>query len=550
MKKIYFYLMITIGLVFLNGCKEEDDAMMPNTEVTLPAEAYRLQIVEAKFSKPLSQETYDGTLGGAPITLARADENTLFFYVPGNVALGQALLVVPDLSISNSFEVKNPELKGSVETIMKPVFEKITPENQNISNAEYADYLTTVNTAFKDYYQTLSQEEKNNMALFYQVNESFFAEILNPELQQGKSVEENYITTVKFSVATYVFVTTAPLLALPGTPGEKALIAVVSIAGAVKSWDYGNELIEEIIIVFKIFTESFKSETVNQTFGADKLTFVNDISKSVNFYTEQREMNPTDSSGTTRGLSTFFGAYQSLTDATKKVNDIILFINDHVFFANIPQIPISAIPASSTSENSAMTNDFYKYLKFTVADANVKITETSFENGAIRMKMKITNPNAVTGKTINTQLNYTYQEDFNNISGSIPIEINLEEEFKLTGLWHFEHYGSDNNGGFILAQIFEIDFNDGSNNIGHTLRIYFDSRWDFSGFPSFPGYGWHDFKDLNGFPYIWNQGFNSSTLQLHLSVDGGVFVFNYNPQNPNLLLDAQQGTGRYQLVKK
>lgn len=469
MRQFYLYLMVIICTVFLNGCSKDDEngnETNPNTEVVLPKEAYRLQIVEAKFSKPLPQEEYDGNLGGIPIKLIRSEEQTFIFYIPGEVAVGEAVLTVPQLNVSASFEIKNPELKGSVEEVLQPVLKKTTPEYQEISDSEYSTYLTTVNTVFNDYYQTLSEKEKNDMALFYQVNEDLFSEILNPSVQKGKGVKETLITIGKFSVATYLFVEGSVLLAFPGTPVEKALLAAVAITGAVKAWDYGKELVNQVKIVTEIDYDFSMDRPVYKAAASSPLTFENDKSRSLSLYVEQRSMTGADRSNTANGLATFFGIYNKLTSVSTTVNNIISFVNDNLFFANIPQIPIKDLPNSSETQRVPVSAEHFEYLKFTVANSNVEIKETSFKNGSISMKITVKDVNAVAGNTINTQLNYTYNEDFNNVSGSFPIEINLNKN-PFVGDWLLTERDGQSAG-----EWFEQAYHDDCNYHPSNLSIY------------------------------------------------------------------------------
>lgn len=434
MNKMYLKPIVNILLLFvvffaINGCSKDDDNNTENkTEITLPKEAYRLQIVEAAFSEPLTQEEYDATLGEISVKLLRVDEQTLLFYIPVEVAVGSTTFTIPQLNVSQTLEVKNPELKGSEAVVLQPLFEKITPEYQDLYDPEYMDYLATVHTSFKDYYQTLSQEEKNDMALFYQVNEDFFVKILNPDLQE-KNVKETVRIIKKFSVATFFFVGGSTALSLPGTPVEKAVIGAIAVTGAIKAWDYGKQLINQITVVTNITDNLLGGKAHNQSFNKSGISFVNDQPKSINLYIEHQQISATNRSSTASGLISFFDVYDGLISATKKVNEVIRFINDHVFFANISEIPVSEIPSTSETQTEAMTEEFYSYLKLSVADTNVEITESRFEEGAIRMKMSIKNLNIVTGESINTQLNYSYQEDFSSVTGSIPIEIKLEEGY-------------------------------------------------------------------------------------------------------------------------
>ncbi|WP_158960298.1 hypothetical protein [Myroides fluvii] len=53
------------------------------------------------------------------------------------------------------------------------------------------------------------------------------------------------------------------------------------------------------------------------------------------------------------------------------------------------------------------------------------------------MKMTVKNPDTATGNSLKTTLNYTYQNEFSNTTGNMPIEIKLNKEgtFDLVGNW-------------------------------------------------------------------------------------------------------------------
>src|SRR5690606_39082853 len=92
----------------VNSCSKSDDNHVEDsegTEVALPAEALRLQIVEASFSEPLTQEEYDGTLGDVSLKLVRESEQTLLFYIPGTVPVGEVVFSIPELKVSQKLNV-------------------------------------------------------------------------------------------------------------------------------------------------------------------------------------------------------------------------------------------------------------------------------------------------------------------------------------------------------------------------------------------------------------------------------------------------------------
>lgn len=440
MKQFYLFLIVIIGVLFLNGCsKNDDNTVETQTEVVLPKEVYRLQIVEAKFSEPLSsQEEYDGNLSGTAIKLVRADDHTLFFYVPGEIAVGQVVLAVPQLNISHTFDVKKPILKGNAETVLQPVFEKTTPEYQQISAPEYADYLTTVNATLKDYYQTLTAEEKNDMALFYQINEKLFSEILDVNAQKGDPVKDVYALVRRHQKAVAAMFLGGVLVAT----GAPVIGSAVVIAGVVKILQDDGVLVAGINVVMNYVRENevIDKPAFNKTFNAGDLVFVADELQAVNLYAKQRKMISSDRNSGAIGLVTFFEAHDMLYGIARKINEEITRRKDNWFFSRIPLIPVPEFPNTAETTTVALTEEAFGYMTFSVADSNVKITESKFENGTIRMKMTILNPAIVTGNSIKTQLNYTYKEEFSNASGSFLITVNLNTDDFLVGNWKLVDY--------------------------------------------------------------------------------------------------------------
>jgi hypothetical protein len=440
MKKFHLiYAAFIIGnAIFWSGCsKNDNDSSDPNPkqEITMPKEAFQLQIVEAQFSQPLLQEEYDADLGGIPLKLVRSDDNTLVFYVPGTTAVGETTLNIPQLEAQSKFEVKKSVLNGNEEVVLKPFFEDLNFSQNRISDEEYSEYLADALTAFEAYYKSLSKDDKNQMALFYQVNENWFKEILGlsstPKFTTlGAASTFNSVKKYQLTVLTFV---TSGLIAVYGaTPLEKSVAAVACLASGAFAWQYQKELVGEIKIVDqivdKIMDPVFGNQITKSALETQGLVFTNDEAQNVNLYTGNRSVTTADELSTAEGTSIYFDAYGRLINITEKVNDVIQFINDNLFFSNISQIPVHKIPDSAEMQSGVLTAEDYNSLKFTVADANVQLSDVSFENGTVRMKMTVKNPDTVTGNSLKTTLNYTYQNEFSNATGSMPIEVKLDKE--------------------------------------------------------------------------------------------------------------------------
>ena len=453
MKKIYliYAALIIATTAFWSGCSKNDDTSSdPNTkeEIKIPKEVFQLQIVEAQFSQPLLQEEYDADLGGIPLKVVRSNDNTLVFYVPGTIAVGETTLNIPQLEAKARFKVKKSVLNGSEDVVLKPFFEDLNFSQNRITDEKYSDYLAETLTAFKAYYKSLSNDDKIHMALFYQVNESWFKEILGSNSIQkfstlGLASTFNSVKQYKISVLT--FVTSGLIVVYGGTPVERSIAAVVCLASGALAWQFQKELVGEIKIIDKVVDQIidpvFGNQIAKNSLEAQGLIFTNEEAQNVTLYTGNRSVTTADQSSSAEGTSIYFDAYGRLINTTEKVNNAIQFINDHVFFSNISLIPVNKIPDSAEIQSDVLTAEDYNSLQFTVADANVQLSDVAFENGAVRMKMTIKNSDAVTGNSIKTTLNYTYQNQFSNAKGSIPIEIKLKEKpelpelMELKGVW-------------------------------------------------------------------------------------------------------------------
>jgi Leucine-rich repeat (LRR) protein len=436
MKKIHLiYAAFIIGnAIFWSGCsKNDNDSPNPNPkqEITMPKEAFQLQIVEAQFSQPLLQEEYDADLGGIPLKLVRSDDNTLVFYVPGTTAVGETTLNIPQLEAQAKFEVKKSVLNGNEEVVLKPFFEDLNFSQNRISDEEYSEYLADALTAFEAYYKSLSKDDKNHMALFYQVNEHWFKEILGLNSTSKFTTlgtASTLVKTKKLLASVIIFAGSGYILSLPGTPLEKSLVAVAGVTAGVLAWEYATELVNEINIVERVTDQILGNNLIKSNFDTQGLVFRNEEGQNVNLYTGNRSVTTADELSTAEGTSIYFDAYGRLINITEKVNDVIQFINDNLFFSNISQIPVHKIPDSAEMQSGVLTAEDYNSLKFTVADANVQLSDVSFENGTVRMKMTVKNPDTVTGNSLKTTLNYTYQNEFSNATGSMPIEVKLDKE--------------------------------------------------------------------------------------------------------------------------
>jgi hypothetical protein len=76
------------------------------------------------------------------------------------------------------------------------------------------------------------------------------------------------------------------------------------------------------------------------------------------------------------------------------------------------------VAGSNTESEASVTEEVFNAMSFSVASSNVSIKSKSFSDGNINLTLKINDPAAVSGDYIDTELNYSYSDYFNSISGN------------------------------------------------------------------------------------------------------------------------------------
>lgn len=450
MKKRYLKTMASVLLLFavlfaVHGCSNDDGSPkddQKDIEIVVPKEGYKLQLVEATFSQPLSQDEYWGTLGGVDLQLLRTEGKTLLFMVPSNVALGLAQLSIPDLNVTQEFEVKVKTLEQPAAQVLTPFFTNLETISTEITSeeTEQAIYLKQAIESFEGYYQSISETEKEEMALLYHVNEDFFNNMMNENVG-ARGLLNGILTLNKHQMETLFFGGGVAVAIICPEPLEKSLGAIIAIVSWKKSRDSLEKLMDSQL---KSVGLQFNSILFNKTANASAnsgLFFTTGVEESIELAVNRRNFVAGDVSETTSGLVTFFGSHDIFTSGVTKLNNVITFVNDNIFFSNISTIPVYTMPTEDSLETIVMDGDYFEGLTLSVADNNVQLTVGNLNaDGIAKVKLTIKNPDAVQGESVHTSLNYTYEDAFSSISGSVPVEVKLEEDendFSLAGNWNF-----------------------------------------------------------------------------------------------------------------
>jgi len=542
-KQFQFLGFVVIMAFVVNACSSDDNRNNDN-EIDPEAEVFQGQFVTLELSREVSQQEYEAVLGGLAITVSKIDSSKLMFYVPADFPVGDTDFHISELNTNVNYLVKESLLTDSADIALAPLFTEINTISQEIEaeETEQALYLKQVFASFDSYYEGLSQQEKDQMALFYHTNAELFNSILNPNFAEGRWAGIN-TTLLKHKIATLAFGAGVAVVWLAPTPLDKSAGALVAIIGWKKSRDYLSTFVNSKVKTVEVmFNDLFSGKPAGKTMD-NPATFIHNITKNIPFSVDRRDVVSGDNSGSTSGIVTFFGSHTIFSNAVTTLNDVIAFVNDNVFFLNIPSVPVYTMPSENSVETIALNSDYLQNLSFSVANSNVQLTVGNLdENGNLSLKFTLLNPDA---GNINTALDYTYSDEYSSFSGSVPVEVKVEEEvhLELTGIWHLKN--SQLATGLII-QIDEIDFQNGGD--GLILRTYRDPEL----FPQPEYAGWHDSNFEYGYgPFIVTQNYNATTSVLTLSQ----IYFHYTYQFPydsqsSIILPMITDSNKYELIKQ
>lgn len=433
---IYLFL-----LFFVLACSSDDENTQPITQedpdpnpqgevinggtiftnqiVTLPVEGLENQ----------NNETFSADFNGVPITLKKAPENNLVFILPGNVIPDDYIIQIEGLdNYKVSYTVEVTELTQSIEETIEPFFtigaESLPNLNPDFQSQKAIDFYNS----FVDYYNSLDEASKMEVALFYSANRELIDSGLIAELQGITSTDVItdvarcksgiYLTGI-LGVATSISTAagfSAPIGALIGAATGITLAKTIEHCGKVA--------VARVVNTF-VKVENFLGLTDNLML--ESLEFNNDETLSVPVTLGNRTITTEDSDSTNEIINAFFNYIDTLTNTVvNTLNSAITNYNTLVpEYFNVSLFDTVVINSSDTAEEFEISESDYNNLSFSVSSNNINIEEQSFVDGNISFKLKIVDESNVENNVVNTELNFTYTDDFNNVSGSVPISINL-----------------------------------------------------------------------------------------------------------------------------
>lgn len=430
------------------SCSKTEEIKI-NPAAIIGGEIYRSQIVTVTLNdNALTENDYKATLGGVAVTLTKLDANKLLLPVNFAVPLGLKDLVIPSLNnLTIRYDVKDTVLSATADATMEPFITKLATYSTSLDNSPNSLSIQKSIVSFNAVYANLTPAEKTEMAIIYKTNKDIIDPIFVGDFSKfskKSKANDNIITLFVLHKAAVLGIAAGAVLFELGThPGVKvfgAVLAGVSTGFAIEH--FGNIITNRFVALGIVFDGivGVNNRISNNT--ATSISFQNDVEKTVNFNTNNRTLNSSDSIKTQSDLASFFQFSTKYNKIINNINTQITWVNSNVIFANFSLLPLEVMPATSSTTNVVANQTIFSKIKFTVSDPNLSLISSSLSSeGKLNLKIKIVGTPA--SLPVESFINYSYSDDFSTFSGKLPIkvtDVEIGEWFE--GTYTLDHWGS------------------------------------------------------------------------------------------------------------
>lgn len=461
--KTFTFKMLALLLTFFFLSCSKDDTSEPTPIGENGGQISRFQLVIVNFSSnTLPNDTYTGTFNNEPITLSKIEDNKLLFYVKETTPLGKTQLNIPSLNNTKIiYEVVEATLTQSPSVTLQPLMDFQNQYGSSLTNApEDAPFVQNHN-AFTQYIANLSDDDRIKAAKFYNTNKAIFDPVYstNYDAIQGRASNQTQADfdfqlyrslILRHKLAVAVTIIGGVLAATPPyEPIETSISVAVALTGIKKSSDFHKQIIDDVlrVVQVKLNNELGLNNRMAKTTNATLSLIDNQVS-TLPFSVNARNFSNTDNNIQKEFVQTYFTAKNKLNGFINKLNIAINWINGNIPLLSLSTINTVDVPATATLNSFDANAQVMQGFTFSVNHPNLFLENATLQNdGQLNLKVKfVGNPTAT---TINSTLNYTYNDDFSSFSGSFPIEVNIDTTTFLVGNWNLIEYNgivADQNG--------------------------------------------------------------------------------------------------------
>lgn len=434
-KQFRFLPLVVMAIFIANGCSSDDNKNNDGDSTIIDGGTVYTSQVVTLARENLTQDTYEGSFNGNSIQIGNSGNNELVFIILPSIATigNDNLLEIPALNLKVKYNVLQTTLTASPEETLQPFITALN--NVDTSDSPQGDKAQNFINSFNQYYASLSETEREQMAEFYYANQELFDQTFSLAGRISEN-DEFIIRLTACESAKLSFVTLGGLAA--ATFSIAPPVSIIAATGAVVSFTTAIENCNNFMTakIKQAFTkiESWFSERGIQS-DEEFLQFENEVTKTLSVLNGKRAIQSSDSGDGNTYITNFFSTVTSINGfVTSSLNGLINDYNNYApSYFQIEPFDNVTVPNNSPVNELALTQEEYNKYSFSVASSNVTIQTISYNNGSINVKLKIIDLTQVGEEGISTSLKYTYTDEFNNKQGSFPIKV--VSEFSIIGNW-------------------------------------------------------------------------------------------------------------------
>lgn len=432
-KQLGFLSLFAVMTVFiLNGCSDDDDKSGPTIEEN-GGDAYRLQIITIETGVSLGNEEYQGTFNGDLVTLVRVEDDKLVFVIPPDAPFGNSDLVITGLNNTKiRYNVLEQVLSESPEATMSGFITNLENFAQVYSESPDALEIQQSISSFVSVFENANSEQKTEMAKAYLANKDFIDSVFTGTAERITQDQISLIKKHSLAVGIAGVSAAGAWLAKPYGYHTAVLVTIAAVSTysarslLYEIWDVSwNTITAQVNSIFDRPEAPF---IANRAENEDAISLSDDVETLLGFSLIGRTFDQGDSGSSNSYVQTFFNSLSQINTTKTKVNDIITWINNNIPFADFGLLELDTLDENAPETNVAVDSSIMNNLSFSVNHPNLQLVNATINNnGQLAVKVKITGTPQET--PVISTLNYTYQDEFSNFSGSFPIEVSEEEQY-------------------------------------------------------------------------------------------------------------------------
>lgn len=414
MKHLLFILFI-----FICSCSKDDNSPKQISGGNVqPLEVVKVDLTGFNLTK----SEYQGNFGDSPVTVMKGMDNQVYFGVPADFLPGSAKLTIEGINVEATYTVLPAPIIANPDSLLQDFQIRLA---DYCSTADSTDTTITpvvsAKNSFAQIFQNASAADKMKMAQYYQANFEMFKTALDINYAQRYSYDvERRLINIKAEIV--ICLASAYTIIYSPDPVTKELATVIGIASGAKIfYDMNLILLDETIHTINTVIDGIEGD--NNRMSSTSLEVYDFTSKVFTLSTKDRTFVSGDINSANTGTALFFANGNTYNDILSKINPIIQWLNANVPFCSFTLLPEIVYPAQGVEATNAVENESFSHFTFSISDPSVELSQLTFSgSGQISIKVKVKNASA--SFPVQTQLKYTYSDDYSTISGSFPLIIN------------------------------------------------------------------------------------------------------------------------------